>query len=374
VPNPSLSPNRGLLRPALWLCLALPILLLGCTTHEHQAYNPATAQAMKVSQLPDYYGYRAEQPEPSYYDLPFQQLEGYRVKGLQFPSSERNGQPENLVDARYFQSLDEGRKPLLIVLPIWATHTFPSTVVSNGYALHSQGQANVLWMQGDGPLFDWFEIAKVEDQAAFESAVEEAVGRFRAVAIDIRRLIDWAETQPEIDSSRIGIIGFSMSALVGANVAGNDPRVHTAVYVLGGARPGDMMAECNLVVEYMRKSVSDTLGWDQEQYRAYFREQLYSGDPAQWQGNYKSQNTLIIESSKDDCIPAASRASFFAATGEPERILYPYNHWQPFLAMTPVGRNVLTRDIFEFLDRKLLQTRDDHRRGSHQLTGSSETR
>ena len=352
----------------------LLMLVHACTSHEHQAYNPASAQAVKVSQPADYYGYRAERPQPAFYPLPFQQIPGYQVRGLHFPSSEANGQPGNLVDARYFQSRQAGRKPLLIVLPIWATHTFPSTVVSNGYALHSQGQVNVLWMQGDGPLFDWFEIADVPDEPAFHTAVEEAVGRFRGVAIDIRRLIDWAETRPEIDSSRIGIIGFSMSALVGANVAGNDPRVDTAVYVLGGARPWDMMAECNLVVEYMRKSVSTTLGWDQEQYRDFFHSQLYYGDPALWQGNYRPQNTLIIESSKDDCIPAGSRSSFFQATGSPERIVYPYNHWQPFLAMTPVGRNVLTRDIFEFLDRKLLQQRDDSGRGSHQLTGSEQTR
>ena len=85
----------------------------------------------------------------------------------------------------------------------------------------------------------------------------------------------------------------------------------------------------------MRTSVSATLGWDQEQYRDFFHEQLYFGDPALWQGNYRPQNTLIIESSKDDCIPGDSRASLVQATGEPERIVYPYNHWQPFLAMTP---------------------------------------
>jgi hypothetical protein len=240
------------------------------------------------------------------------------------------------------------------VLPIWATHTFPATVVSNGYALHSGGEANILWMQGDGALFDWFEIADIESEEEFVDAVEESAERFRAVAIDIRRLIDWAETRPEIDSARIGIIGFSMSALVGANVAGNDPRIHTAVYVLGGARPWDMMAECNLVVQYMREQVSETLDWSQEQYRQFFHQQLLYGDPARWRGSYRPQNTLIIESSKDDCIPAESRASFYYATGQPERILYPYNHWQPFLSMTPVGRNLLTRDIFEFLDRKLL--------------------
>ncbi|QFU74283.1 hypothetical protein EY643_00700 [Halioglobus maricola] len=317
-----------------------------------------------------FYDYTPALVQPDTYALPFEQIDGYHVSGIRFPSSERNGQPDNLVDARYFRSHGMGKKPLLIVLPIWATHTFPSTVVANGYALHSEGEANVLWMQGDGAIFDWFHIAEVDSEAEFRHEVEAASERFRAVVIDVRRLIDWAESQPEIDTSRIGIIGFSMSALVGANVAGNDPRISTAVYVLGGARPGDMMAECNLVVEYMRKRVTKTLDWSQEQYRDYFHQMLAEGDPANWQGHYRPEGTLIIESSKDDCIPQASRELLFTATGEPERIVYPYNHWQPFLSMTPVGRNVLSRDIFEFLDRKLLTPEVEHYPSRHQITSS----
>jgi hypothetical protein len=335
--------------------IALAALLCACTSHVHQPYNPfLTAHREYVSQATGYYAYAAPVPEPEFYPLPFQQIKGYHLQGLRFPSSEDNGQPGKLVDARYFRSLTPGEKPLLIVLPIWATHTFPSTVVANGFALHSEGDANVLWMQGDGPLYDWFELAEVDNEATLVETVEQSSARFRAVAIDTRRLLDWAQTRPEIDSSRIGIIGFSMSALVSANIAGNDPRINTAVYVLGGAQPWNVMAECNLFVEYTRKRVSKKLGWSQEQYRAFFREQMHYGDPALWQGRYRPENTLIIESGKDDCIPAASRAALFEATGQPERILYPYNHWQPFLSMTPVGRNVLSRDIFEFLQRKLL--------------------
>ncbi|MEP4145951.1 MAG: hypothetical protein ABJL54_01955 [Halioglobus sp.] len=352
---------------ALWLC--------ACTNHEHQAYNAGgQPYTMPVAYPAGYYDYSAPRPAPETYQLPFQQVPGYHLSGIRFPSSEQNGQPGNLVDARYFRSHKSGPKPLLIVLPIWATHTFPSTVISNGYVQHTQGQVNVLWLQGDGPLFDWFELAKIDNEEEFTREVEAASARFRAVSIDTRRLIDWAETRPEIDSSQIAIIGFSMSALVGANVAGNDPRINTAVYVLGGAKPWNMMAECNLVVQYMREQVSEDLGWDQEQYREFFRKHLTLGDPARWRGHYRPENTLIIESGKDDCIPEGSRKALFYATGQPERVVYPYNHWQPFLSMTPVGRNVLTRDIFEFLDRKLLPSRKDSHQGSHILTSSTQSK
>ena len=99
---------------------------------------------------------------------PMRQIEGYHVYGIRFPSSEYNGQPGNLVEARYFESRTPtvAPKPLLIVMPIWDTHTFPSTIMANGYALHSQGAVNVLWLQGEGHLFDWFHLADLSDGAA----------------------------------------------------------------------------------------------------------------------------------------------------------------------------------------------------------------
>ena len=343
-------------RPLLALSFTL---LAACANHVHEFYNPNQAglvYTMPANLQDNIFRYDAPTPEPEWRETPARQLPGYHVSALSFPSSGANGQADNLVRARFYQSQKggEGKKPLLIVLPIWATHTFPGTVIANGYSQHSEGQAHILWMQGEEPLFDWFTLPKHETEEDFIAEVDVSMERFRSVAIDVRRLIDWAETQPDIDTSRIGIIGFSMSAIVAANIAGVDPRIHTAVYVLGAAEVWDVMAECNLVVEYMRKGVEKRLGWDQEQYRAFFREKFRDGDPGLWQGAYRSENTLIIEGSTDACVPPNSREALWLATGKPERIIYPYNHWQPFLAMTPVGANALSNDIFEFLDRKLL--------------------
>ena len=335
----------------------LAVLLGGCTHHQHLPFDAARSgyYTLPVAYYSNIFDYQAPDPQPETFPMPVRQIEGYHVYGIRFPSSEYNGQPGNLVEARYFESRTPtvAPKPLLIVMPIWDTHTFPSTIMANGYALHSQGAVNVLWLQGEGHLFDWFHLADLADGAAFEAEVDRSVERFRAAAVDTRRLLDWVETRPEIDARRIGIIGFSMSAMVAANVAGNDPRIHTAVYVVGGAHPWDVMTECQVVVGYMRKHAMKNLGWDREQFRAFFRAKLAQGDPALWRGRYRPENTLIVESSRDDCIPAESRESLWEATGRPERIVFPYNHWQPFLAMTPVGNKVLTHDIYAFLDRKL---------------------
>jgi hypothetical protein len=53
-------------------------------------------------------------------------------------------------------------------------------------------------------------------------------------------------------------------------------------------------------------------------------------------------------------MPMETRRALRTATGEPERLVLDYNHWQSFLALTPVGAETLSRDIYEFLDRHLL--------------------
>jgi hypothetical protein len=335
----------------------LSAIIAGCASHSHQPFDdgPASGLYTRPAVSSDFYSYSAPVPQPALVPTRRSAPPGYSGHWLRFASSEINGQRDNMVEARYFQSsVDPARsKPLLIVLPIWATHTFPSTIVAGSYARHTGGEAHILWLQGDEPLFDWFHLAGLDNEAEFVATAELSAERFRGVAVDIRRLLDWAETRPEIDGGRIAIVGFSMSALVAANVAGNDPRIHTAVYMVGGAYPWDMMAECGVVVAYMRENVKESLGWSQQEFRNFFRLRLAMGDPARWRGRYRPENTLIIEAEADDCVPPASREAFWHATGRPERILFPYNHWQPFLALTPVGGNVLIHDIFDFLDRKL---------------------
>jgi pimeloyl-ACP methyl ester carboxylesterase len=344
------------MKPVVILLLWTMFLVVGCASHRHYDYVPRGFFAAQpiVGERP--YEYEAEVPESIPVPQSRQRLEGYEVSRIRFPSSEVNGQPGNMVTARYLRSTSESTraKPLLIVLPIWATHTFPPTVISNGYALHSEGQANVLWMDGDGALFDWFRLAGIKDETAFDAEVTESVERFRAVAVDARRLIDWAETRPEIDSSRIAIIGFSMGAMVAANIAGNEPRVGTTVLVMGAADPGKVMANCGMIVGYMRNSVKKNFGWSQQQFQQYFSDKLSNGNPARWQGRYRTESTLIIEAGRDECMPQDTRMALRTATGEPERVVIDYNHWQSFLALTPVGAETLSRDIYSFLDRHLL--------------------
>src|SRR6202023_448045 len=52
--------------------------------------------------------------------------------------------------------------------------------------------------------------------------------------LDIRRATAWMASRPEIDSSRLGILGTSLGSFIGALAAEMEPRLSRVVVLLGG--------------------------------------------------------------------------------------------------------------------------------------------
>jgi 3-oxoadipate enol-lactonase len=70
--------------------------------------------------------------------------------------------------------------------------------------------------------YPWFDLAR--DRAEIEQTI-----------VDLRRGLDLLAARPEVDRERLGYVGYSLGATMGARLAGLDPRikahVHTAGYV-----------------------------------------------------------------------------------------------------------------------------------------------
>ena len=157
------------------------------------------------------------------------------------------------------------------MLPIWGIHDYPSNTISAGLRERGAGAVNVLQILGERPLFDWPALADVESEAEFFVMLDRMIDRFVATVIDIRRLVDWAETRPEIDRERIALIGFSMSALVASVTIAHEPRLAAGVLVMGGADLHEILAACNREIEDARERILAQLGWSLEQFKRSWR-------------------------------------------------------------------------------------------------------
>lgn len=287
------------------------------------------------------------------FGAPIETTRYHDVLPISFESEGHNGSTDNRVGGLYFRSREQGAKKLVIVLPIWGTSDYPPSKISRGYAERSHGDANVLWIDGTTPVFPWTELSAARTEQAFESLADDSAERFRTAVVDVRRLLDWAETQPDIDPKRIAVVGFSMSALVTVTLLGNDSRVKSAVIMMGAARFADVLATCHNRAGEVRKHALESYGWSLEQYRAFFAKLFAPAEPSRFRGHYDPKHILMIDAKFDDCMPKEARDALWEIMGRPRRITLPYWHRGAFYSITPLGLNFMRRKIYRFLDRNL---------------------
>ena len=265
-----------------------------------------------------------------------------------------NGQHGSLVTARYYRSKTPGTKPLVIVLPIWGVHTYPSNSIAKNLRSRSVGVINNLQVDGDHTLFGWTAIAKAQTEKAFHRQLAQSIDRFINTVIDIRRIVDWAEAQSDVDPDRIALVGFSMGAIVGSVAPANEPRIDAAVLVMGGADLHEALAVCDgRRMGYARKRIVERFGWTIDQFKKQIETPLARIEPARFARLIDPRRVLIIEAAEDSCLSAQGRKRFWNAMGRPERVIYLYDHQTAFLAMTVLGGNSLQRKIQGFLRKAL---------------------
>ncbi len=276
----------------------------------------------------------------------------YRVFRVSFPSVGDNGQDRSLVTALYYESKAAGKKKLVVVLPIWGTHTYPSRKITESLLKYSKGEMNVLRILGENYLFNWDGMRAISNEQEFVTMSEEMVKRVQTHVIDIRRAIDWAERQPA-NGSHVGLIGFSLGATVAGLVAENEPRVGASVLAMGGANINEMFATCFGRAEETRKVIIERLGWTRDIFEQRLAQPLAPINPASFPGRVDPTRVIMFEAEYDTCIPKSGRDALWNAMGRPQRIIWPYNHKMAFLTMTPLGLNDMRHRIYKFLDAAL---------------------
>lgn len=272
---------------------------------------------------------------------------------ISFPSSGHNGHPQNLAEGLYFRSRDPGAKKLVVVMPIWGTSTYPPAKISRGYARRAGKDTHVIWVYGSAPLFPWDQLAAAPTEDEFVALAKDSAERYVAAVRDMRRLMDWAATREEIDASRIGFVGFSMSALVTATILANDARPAAAVLMMGAANFADIFTTCHDRAGEVRNHALNAFGWTIDEYHDFFQELFGPADPVRYVGAFDPERILMIDAMFDDCMPESSRAALWEVTGHPKRITLLYKHRSSFYSLTPLGLNFSRRKIYQFLDSAL---------------------
>ena len=324
----------------------------GCAVRTTRPYDAATASTPARGPEPAIFQYTADAQPLANHMRPDLDTRTHTAHEVVWQSFGDNGQPGLQVTAEYFQSNLPGIHPLVIVLPLWGTYTYPPQKIAEGIR-DRDPDTQVLRVLGERYLFDWDELATSPDPETLRTRSAQMSERVRVTVIDVRRILDWATHRPEIDPERIAVVGFSMSAVVGGLLLGADDRVRSAALVMGGADLHDIIAQCNGPFEHVRDEILARFQWTQDQYHEVVEDTWSWLNPTQFPARIDAGRILMFDAQRDECMPQHARDDFWETLGRPERISFHYGHKKSFLAMTPLGFNYMRRQIYRFLEATL---------------------
>src|SRR5581483_18989 len=130
--------------------------------------------------------------------------------------------------------------------------------------------------------------------------------------LDVRRAGDWLAQRPDVEPSRVGLVGISLGAVVGSLTAGIDDHFGRSVFLIGGGDlPVIVMHGSKETAEAKAKLEKDGFTVDQ------LRERWRDVEPLTYASRIRPEEILLINADADEVIPLAATETLRAAMGGP---------------------------------------------------------
>jgi dienelactone hydrolase len=160
-------------------------------------------------------------------------------------------------------------------------------------------------------------------------------------------VLDWAEQQPEIDATQLGVFGVSLGAIDGVVLAALDDRVKALVVAMaGGDLPYLMLNTHYRPVVRRVDALAESEGTSREALSAALDARLRT-DPLTLARYVDAQRVLMIITRTDAIIPFEAQQRLRASLGTPETLYLATGH-RPSVVFFPKVRAA----SFEFFTRQ----------------------
>lgn len=259
--------------------------------------------------------------------------EGYLEYKVEFPSAFDSPYPENnRVQAWWLVPVQRsGRVPTVVLLHSLGIRR-PELEMALGRELVRNGIAVFLM------TLPYHMARTPAGQDSGGAILSGDVNLLRAAAVqavwDVRRAFDWLRRQPETDPERIALVGISLGAILGATALGVEPRIHSAVLILGGADLAHVLWHSALTLGARARLRRDgyTL--------ARLRAELASIEPLNLLTPEHGAKTFVIGARFDIVVPAEDTEKLIRALGRPKVLWLSTGHFGGGLVQRPLFRIV----------------------------------
>ncbi|GEM_PF-304462 len=257
---------------------------------------------------------------------------------LTFSSAIASDPEENrTVWAKYWRPAGRGPFPALVLLH-WLGGTFEALELI-GYRFAEQGVCALM------VSLPHYGKRRAKDPAKRETmisrSVEKTLANFRQGVLDVRRSGDWLASRAEIDPARVGVMGISLGAVVGALAAGVDTNFARTILVIGGGDLASILFHESEATQEVREELKK-LGYTPDRVRREWK----GIDPVTFAGRIPTETAILFNAENDEIIPRAATERLHAALGSPRIEWFKGGH---YAVITQLG--TILRKSVEFLQR-----------------------
>lgn len=202
--------------------------------------------------------------------------------------------------------------PGLVVLPIQGGDYEISTLFARHFAAHGH---HCLRFERRA---EWLDPAR--PPAALRTLL-------RTLKDDVRRGIDWwLESAPV--GPDLGLFGVSMGAMSGTMVAANEPRIRSAMLVLGGGPLSEVLGTArDREINLFRAELAARLDVTEPDLVPLFRDALDGLDPLEHAPSLDASTTLVVSARFDRVVRYQYQTGLWEALGKPRRVVLPCGHY-----------------------------------------------
>jgi dienelactone hydrolase len=253
------------------------------------------------------------------------------VRQVSLPSATGSAEP---VEFEYYDVDGDARTPVVVLLPVFTGHLKIPRFFARYFA--NQGWAAVVVTRGRDPL---------DALTAPEDTVRSNLESYR-------RVLDWVEREPEVDATRIGVLGVSLGAMDAVMLAALDRRVNSLVIAMAGGDLSYLLANTNYrpVVRTM-DDMAEELGTS----RKALGDDLDAAiklDPLSVARYIDAERVFMVLTRTDAIIPFEAQEELHTTMGSPEAMYLLTGH-RLSVVFFPKVRNA----AFEFFARRFAEQR-----------------
>jgi dienelactone hydrolase len=166
--------------------------------------------------------------------------------------------------------------------------------------------------------------------------LEHSTAAVTQTVLDARRAIQFLATRPDIDSSRIGVVGTSLGSFIGGLVAASEPNVSHATLMLGGGGLVDAFYDHPKAKSF--RALNESLGYD----RQWLRTWIDPVDPLTYASLLKTKRLQFVAAKRDEVVPPKAMETLWRATSQPPILWLDSTHAGAAVHVFPIMDAVIT--------------------------------